>query len=104
MELVLTGLTWVFLALGSFLMIVGGIGVLRLPDVFSRMHGAGLTDTVGSGLILTGLMFESGFSAPTVRLVFILFFLWYTGPIASYALARAALTSGIKPVLDTGKD
>lgn len=104
MEMVLTGLTWIFLILGSLLMVIGGIGVLRFPDVFSRMHGAGLTDTVGAGLILTGMMFESGLSAATIRLVFILAFLWYTGPISSYALARATLQSGIQPVQDSRKD
>lgn len=104
MEMVLTSLTWVFLVLGSLLMVIGGIGVLRFPDVYSRMHGAGLTDTVGAGLILTGLMFESGLTAATIRLLFILGFLWYTGPISSYALAQATLQSGIQPVLKSGKD
>jgi multicomponent Na+:H+ antiporter subunit G len=103
MEPVLTALTWTFLAAGSLLMIIGGIGVLRLPDLFSRTHGAGLTDTIGSGLILVGLIFESGWSAPTVRLVLILLFLWYTSPVGGYALARAALAHGIKPVLDGEK-
>jgi multicomponent Na+:H+ antiporter subunit G len=99
MELVLTGLTWVCLVAGSLLMVVGGIGVLRLPDVFSRMHGAGLTDTIGGGLILTGLILEAGLSATTVRLVLILLFLWYTSPVGGFALAKAALASGVKPVL-----
>jgi len=97
MEAVLTALTWVFLGLGSILMIIGGIGVLRLPDFFSRMHGAGLTDTIGSGLILVGLVFEAGFSAATLRLVFILLFLWYTSPVGGHALAKAALASGVRP-------
>lgn len=99
MEAVLTVLTWSFLILGSLIVLIGGIGVLRLPDLFSRMHGAGLTDTLGAGFILVGLMFESGFSAPTIRLVFILLFVWYTGPLASYALAKAALASGVRPLL-----
>jgi multicomponent Na+:H+ antiporter subunit G len=102
MESVFTALTWIFLGLGSILMIVGGIGVLRLPDFFSRIHGAGLTDTIGGGLILVGLMFETGFSAPTLRLVFILLFLWYTSPVGGHALAKAALASGVRPF--EGKD
>ncbi|MEX1257934.1 MAG: monovalent cation/H(+) antiporter subunit G [Gemmatimonadota bacterium] len=103
MEVALTALTWVFLGLGSILMIVGGVGVLRLPDFFSRMHGAGLTDTMGAGLILIGLMFESGLSAPTVRLVMILLFLWYTSPVGGHALAKAALSSGVQPIQDGEK-
>jgi multicomponent Na+:H+ antiporter subunit G len=98
MELVTTALTWIFVLAGSAFIVVGGVGVMRLPDVFARMHGAALTDTMGAGLILVGLMFESGFSAPTVRLVMILFFLWYTGPLASYALAKAALAAGLRPL------
>jgi multicomponent Na+:H+ antiporter subunit G len=103
MEAVLTVLTWGFLILGSLFILIGGIGVLRLPDLFSRMHGAGLTDTIGAGLILVGLMFESGFSAAMIRLVFILLFLWYTSPLASYALAKAALASGVRPLLGKEK-
>lgn len=99
MELLLSVLTWSFLIIGSLFILIGGVGVLRLPDLFSRTHGAGLTDTVGAGFILVGLMFESGLSAATIRLVFILFFLWYTSPLASYALAKAALDSGVKPLL-----
>lgn len=97
MEVVTTGLTWVLLIAGSLMMLIGGVGVLRLPDFFSRSHGAALTDTVGAGAILIGLMFESGFSAPTVRLLFILLFLWYTSPVSGYAIARAALTRGVRP-------
>jgi multicomponent Na+:H+ antiporter subunit G len=97
MDIVTTAITWGLLVFGSALMIIGGIGVLRLPDFFSRMHGAGLTDTIGGGSILLGLMFESGFSAPTVRLLLILLFLWYTSPVSGYALARAALSRGVKP-------
>jgi len=97
MELVTTILTWGLLIFGSVMILIGGIGVLRLPDFFSRSHGAGLTDTIGAGAVLIGLMFESGFSAATVRLVFILLFLWYTSPVAGYALARAALLRGLRP-------
>lgn len=103
MEMVLTGLTWVCLILGSLLMIIGGIGVLRLPDFFSRMHGAGLTDTMGGGLILIGLMFEGGFSAATVRLVLVLLFLWYTSPVSGHALAKAALSNGLRPFTKGGE-
>jgi multicomponent Na+:H+ antiporter subunit G len=99
MELVLAGLTGIFLTLGSVFILIGGIGVLRLPDLFSRSHGAGLTDTIGAGLVLIGLMFESGFSAPTIRLVFILLFLWYTSPVSGHALAKAALGTGVRPIL-----
>lgn len=98
MELVLDALSWVLLAGGSFFAVTGGIGVLRLPDVFSRLHGSGMTDTMGAGLILGGLMLQAGLSLVTVKLVLVLGFLWLTSPVATHALARAALDRGVKPV------
>ena len=102
MEFLLDLLSWLFLLGGAFFMVVGGIGVLRLPDVFTRMHAAGMTDTMGAGLILTGLMFQGGLSLVTVRLLLILIFLWFTSPVATHALARAALLGKLRPLLGEG--
>jgi len=85
----------VLLVIGAVFSMIGGIGILRLPDFFSRIHGAGITDTMGAGAILTGLMLYAGASLVTVKLVMILALLWLTGPTATHALAKAALTSGI---------
>jgi multicomponent Na+:H+ antiporter subunit G len=106
MEVLLDYLSGALLLLGSFFVVVGGIGVLRLPDVFSRMHAAGLTDTMGSFFILTGLMLQAGFSGVTLRLVLVLAFLWFTSPVATHALAKAALHGNVKPVVheDEGGD
>jgi multicomponent Na+:H+ antiporter subunit G len=90
-------LSWVFLLVGSFFAVVGGLGVIRMPDVFTRMHASGVTDTMGAGFILTGLMFQSGFSLITVKLGLILAFLWFSSPVSTYALARATLASGQEP-------
>lgn len=97
MDLVLDILSWVFLMAGSFFSIVGGIGVIRMPDVFTRLHAAGVTDTGGAGLILVGLMFQGGLTLITVRLLLILGFLWFSSPVSTYALARAALAGGEEP-------
>jgi multicomponent Na+:H+ antiporter subunit G len=104
MDLLSTAITWALLIFGSTMIIIGGIGVLRLPDFFSRTHGAGLTDTVGAGAVLVGLMFESGFSASTLRLALILLFLWYTSPVGGYALARVALSRGVRPYFVSDSD
>ncbi|MDX1566176.1 MAG: monovalent cation/H(+) antiporter subunit G [Longimicrobiales bacterium] len=98
MELILDVLTWIFVLGGGFFAVTGGIGVLRLPDVYTRLHASGMTDTMGAALILTGLMFQSGISLVTAKLVLILFFLWFTSPVATHAVARAALHVGIRPV------
>jgi multicomponent Na+:H+ antiporter subunit G len=89
--------SWVCLLAGGAVALIGGLGILRLPDVFARMHGAGMIDTLGLGLILLGLMVQAGFSLITVKLVLILGFVLYTSPVATHALARACLHGGIRP-------
>lgn len=91
---------WTLLLGGVFFSIVGAIGLLRLPDLFSRMHGSGMTDTLGAGLILSGLALHSGVDLVTAKLVAVLFFTLITSPTATHALCRAALASGVRPVTD----
>jgi multicomponent Na+:H+ antiporter subunit G len=100
MMLTINILTWVFLLSGSFFAVVGGIGIVRLPEFFSRLHGGGITDTLGAGLIIVGLLFQGELSLATVKLLMILFFLMVTSPTSCHALARSAMTQGFKPVLD----
>ncbi|WP_419166425.1 monovalent cation/H(+) antiporter subunit G [Candidatus Palauibacter sp.] len=89
---------------GALFALIGGIGLLRLPDFFSRIHGAGLTDTLGAGLILIGLMFLPPHGLVTVKLVAILIFLWITSPTSTHALANAALGAGLRPRVDETED
>jgi multicomponent Na+:H+ antiporter subunit G len=91
--------SWVLMGAGALFLLIAGLGILRLPDVFTRMHAAGIGDTLGAGLILVGLMFQSGFSLVTVKLVFVLILLFITSPTATHALAKAALTGNVKPLL-----
>lgn len=92
-------LTAVLVTAGGLLVVVGGIGVMRLPDVYTRLHAASITDTLGVMLILLGLMLQGGWSLISVKLVLILVFLLFTGPVSSHALAKAALMAGVKPKL-----
>ncbi len=91
--------SWACLLVGGFFGIVGGIGVVRLPDFFTRLHGAGLTDTLCAALILIGLMLQAGLTLTTVKLILILVFLFFTSPTATHALAKAALHGKLKPLL-----
>ncbi len=91
--------SWALLLVGSAFAVTGGIGVMRLPDFYTRLHGAGVTDTLGAGLILAGLMLQAGFTLVTVKLILILVFVFFTSPTATHALAKAALGSGLKPLL-----
>ncbi|EMI18581.1 Na+/H+ antiporter subunit [Rhodopirellula maiorica SM1] len=93
-------LSWILLMTGATFSIIGGIGIVRLPEFFSRMHGAGITDTMGAGLIVAGLLLQAGLSLTALKLVAILFFLTVTSPSSCHALARSAITHGLKPVLD----
>jgi multicomponent Na+:H+ antiporter subunit G len=70
---------------------------MRLPDLYTRMHAASLTDTLGTLLILGGIMLQGGLTLATIKLVAIVLFLMVTGPTATYALANAALLSGRLP-------
>jgi multicomponent Na+:H+ antiporter subunit G len=99
MAVVLDIISWVLLVAGSMFCMIGGLGLIRLPDVYARMHGAGITDTLGAGLILAGLMVQGGLSQVTVKLILILIFLLYTSPTSTYALANAAYHRGLEPLL-----
>ncbi len=97
MDMVLGMLSWVAIVGGLFFMVVGAIGVLRMPDVYTRLHAAGMTDTMGAGLILIGLTFQAGATLVAVRLLLVWAFLLFTSPISTHALARAALSGGVEP-------
>lgn len=99
MSLVIDIASWILLLGGAVFSVLGGIGVLRMPDLYTRMHAASLTDTAGMALMLGGLMLQAGLSLITAKLIFIVVFLLITSPAASHALARAALHDGVEPVL-----
>lgn len=89
--------SWTLLSLGGVFVFIGGLGALRMPDLYTRMHAASVTDSIGAILVLSGVMLQAGISLATVKLVVILMFLLLTSPTASNALASAALLSGLKP-------
>ncbi len=93
------------LGIGAFLVLSGGVGILRFPNFFARMHAASVTDTLAASLILIGLALQV---EPTIlvhsKLLFILVFLMITSPTAAHALAKSALHGGINPSADTSAD
>lgn len=96
-DIALDVLSWILLIIGGSCVLIGGIGALRLPDFYTRIHAASLTDTMATILIFVGLILQAGFSLATIKLFAIMLFLLLTGPTATYALANAALLSGLKP-------
>ncbi|AOE49372.1 monovalent cation/H(+) antiporter subunit G [Kangiella sediminilitoris] len=105
MNFFIDGLSWGLLVIGSFICFSGAIGIHRFPEFFSRMHAASVTDTLGSGLILLGLMLQTGGEIIVlVKLVLIFLFILITSPTASHALAKAALHGGLRPIQGSHKD
>ena len=97
-------LSWALIIFGSSFCIIAGVGVLRLPDYFSRIHAVGILDSLGAGALILGLVLQAGFTLITIKLFMILVIIVITGPTATHALARAALDSGLTAELDEEND
>lgn len=93
----MTILAVIFLSAGMFFLYVGAIGLLRLPDFFTRLHAAGKCDTLGTLLCLTGLMFYQGVHLTSLKLLLIWSFILLASPTGTHALSRAAYRVGLKP-------
>lgn len=99
MDTLFTVLSGLCLLAGSFLILSGGIGVLRFPDFYTRMHAAGITETLATALILIGLMMLAGWGLVLSKLIMILLFILLTSPTASHALAKSAQHGKLLPRL-----
>lgn len=97
MSILVDAISLILMLIGSVFVFAGGVGLLRLPDFFTRLHATSVTDTAGIGFIAAGLLLQSGFSLASVKLLLILFFMVFTGPTATHALAKAALHGGLRP-------
>ena len=87
------------LTLGLVLVLAGAIGVIRLPDFYTRMHAAGVTDTLGAELIIFGLILQSGDWQTMAKLALVGLLLFLTSPTATPAVANAAHRADLKPDL-----
>lgn len=99
MQFLVEAASWVLIVAGSFFTVVGALGVLRMPDVFTRMHAASVTDTLGVGLLVFGMVLQAGFSLVTLKLFILLALFFFTAPVVTHALARVCLYENIKPQL-----
>lgn len=93
-------LVTVMISLGLFFLVVAAVGMVRLPDVYTRSHAVSLTDALGAFFLLTGLAIYQGFSTNTFRILVVLGLLYLVNPVISHATVRAALRSGEKPVAE----
>lgn len=90
-------ITVILLASGTFFLMVSSIGIIRLPDFYTRAHAVGKSDTLGLMLTLAGLAVYNGLELSTVKLVIILLFIMIANPTATHAIVRAALRFGLSP-------
>ena len=86
----ITGIIVVLLTLGgAFFFLVGTLGLIRMPDVYCRMHATTKCDTLGAGLALLALMVYRGFSIVSVKLLLVIIFIWLTNPTAAHIISKA---------------
>lgn len=91
MSLLLEWASWGCLLAGGFFCVVGALGLVRMPDFYTRMHAASVTDTLGAGLILFGLILQAGLTLVMAKLLIIVLLIAFTSPTATHALAKAAM-------------
>ena len=99
MAVIVDILSWIFLVAGGAFCVIGMIGLIRMPDLFARLHGASVTDTLGAGFIIAGLVLQAGLTLVSAKLIIVMGLILLTSPVATHALAQAALHAGIRPKL-----
>ena len=82
---------------GAFFLLVGSIGVVRLPDFYARTHATGKSDTLGLVLAILGIAVHEGPSLTDVKLIAVVVFVALTNPVGTHALVRSAYRTGLQP-------
>ena len=99
MELLVDIASGALIAAGCFFVLVGALGLIRMPDLYTRAHGTSIIDTAGAGFLILGLMLQAGWSLVTLKLLFVLAISFFTLPVIAHALAQAALHESVVPKL-----
>jgi multicomponent Na+:H+ antiporter subunit G len=92
-------LSWVLLAAGGAFCVIGAVGLIRMPDFYTRVHAASVIETLGAGLVLLGLLLQAGWTLSAVKVLMLGLLIFFASPTATHALTRAALLRGVKPFL-----
>jgi multicomponent Na+:H+ antiporter subunit G len=98
MSALLDAASWVLIVAGGLFSVIGAVGMLRMPDFYTRAHAASVTDVVGSFAILLGLVLQAGFTLTAVKLAVVALLIFFTSPAATHALVKAALGRGVAPL------
>jgi len=100
MELFQDIVSWAFFIAGGAMLLIGGLGLIRLPDFYTRLHAGGIIDTLGAELVLAGMIVQAGFTLVAVKLILIGLFIFFTSPTSTHAIANAAFVVGMPPRVD----
>jgi len=87
----------VLILIGVFLFASGTLGLIRLPDFYCRMHATGKCDTLGALFALLGLAVYNGWNLVSLKILFIVIFIFVANPTATHAIGRAALLNRVQP-------
>lgn len=104
MQMALDIASWIMIVGGIVFSLIGGYGLIKLKDMYARLHAASLIDTLGVGLIFFGLMLQSNEAIVALKLLLVLIFIFFTSPTATHALAKAAINQGQLPDVDTDEE
>ncbi len=96
LETLINIVSWVLLLGGGAFGVIGGLGLVRFPDFYTRLHAAGVTETLCAVMIILGLALQTGWSLLTIKLMLILLFLLFSAPTATHALARAGMVDELE--------
>lgn len=104
MNVLLDAISWICLVAGGLFCVVGAVGMLRMPDFYTRLHAASVIETLGGGLIMLGLLLQAGVTLVAVKLLIVALLVFFASPTATHALAKAAMERGVRPLLATPED
>jgi multicomponent Na+:H+ antiporter subunit G len=104
LNVLLDAISWFCLVAGGLFCVVGAVGMLRMPDFYTRLHAASVIETLGGGLIMLGLLLQAGVTLVAVKLLIVALLVFFASPTATHALAKAAMERGVRPLLATPKD
>jgi len=97
-------ITILLVVMGIIFMAAGSIGMLRLPDFYSRTHAVSMSDMLGIIFVILGLVIYEGFTQSSAKLILIILFIALANPVGTHALARAALKKNISPFFNDKKN
>jgi len=98
--MIIDWLSDICLLLGGILTLTGAVGLLRLPDFFTRLHAASVTETLAAMLLIIGIMLDTGLTLDSVKLMLIILIMIIANPTITHALCRAAANGGTTPEVE----